>query len=148
MHITYVLDYLIQSNPSKFVIIGSICQKCVLRWDHHCPWVNNCVGFLNYKFFLLKLFWSGLAIVLAIILFSTKYAFVGWNGPNALEIQILVCLFLLIPFGLFVVPLFGSHMYLLLSNQTTLESQVRSQMVKKQVRKFDTQVLIDQVQRF
>ena len=50
----------------------SICAKCVERYDHHCPWINNCVGVGNHIPFIV------LVLVLVVYFFaSLNIAFVA-----------------------------------------------------------------------
>jgi len=77
----------------------SICKGCILGMDHHCPWINNCVGMFNKKFFILMNLYSliGNIVALFISLFYVLYK----NYYDLLEntkkivffiIQLVVCL--------------------------------------------------------
>uniref|UniRef100_A0A914I9R0 Palmitoyltransferase n=1 Tax=Globodera rostochiensis TaxID=31243 RepID=A0A914I9R0_GLORO len=57
------------------------CRRCVLLMDHHCPWINNCVGQRNQIYFVKFLFFAIVgsahaAIVLTSCLYKVIFAFV------------------------------------------------------------------------
>jgi len=101
----------------------SVCGKCVLKMDHHCPWINSCVCFNNYKFFILFLGYA-LVYCLFIACSSLPYFVQFWKGDleGAGRFHILFLFFVSVMFAISLVSLFGYHIYLILVNRTTLEA--------------------------
>eukprot|EP00096_Caligus_rogercresseyi_P010386 TRINITY_DN3768_c0_g1_i1.p1 TRINITY_DN3768_c0_g1~~TRINITY_DN3768_c0_g1_i1.p1 ORF type:complete len:370 (+),score=123.18 TRINITY_DN3768_c0_g1_i1:84-1193(+) len=102
----------------------SVCGLCMLKMDHHCPWVNNCVAFFNYKYFILFLGYA-LAYCLFVSLSSLRYFLLFWNSEDASahgKFHVLFLFFVSSMFSLSLCFLFGYHVYLISVNLTTLEA--------------------------
>ncbi|KIK66341.1 hypothetical protein GYMLUDRAFT_38150 [Collybiopsis luxurians FD-317 M1] len=97
------------------------CGTCVLKYDHHCPWIGQCVGARNHKFFL------NFNLATAVFTSYTLATLVAYtvrssNAGDDLDVQQIVIIALSGLFFIFTSTLFISHARLLMVSQTTVES--------------------------
>lgn len=99
-----------------------MCRSCITRMDHHCPWVANCIGYRNYKYFFLLLLYAGVGCwyMLHTIQSSVALIFVEEFTPTN-RFLIVLCATMLFIMGSVLVVFLTFHVFLMIEATTTIE---------------------------
>lgn len=106
----------------------STCQRCVLNMDHHCPWIANCVGFNNRKFFMLFLFYIIITLIFCLCweapLLLKEIIQITQNEKTFEPFTVIKIVGFLIQFAFLLVisSFFKFHVELVFSNSSTLDN--------------------------
>jgi len=57
----------------------SVTGRCIVKFDHFCPWVGNAVGALNHKFFFLFILYTMLTSFLALVFLAIRTIRCGYR---------------------------------------------------------------------
>jgi len=63
----------------------SVTGRCIVKFDHFCPWVNNAIGALNHKFFCLFLLYTAINCLLSLLLLFLRVVHCGYVKEEEAE---------------------------------------------------------------
>ncbi|KAJ0179046.1 hypothetical protein K1T71_005821 [Dendrolimus kikuchii] len=124
------------------------CGYCVMKMDHHCPWINCCVGHANHGYFTMFLFSAVFgclhaSIVLTICMYHAInrvwYVHNGTGREPMIYLTLTTLLLTLLAIGMAVgvVLAVGTLLYFqirgILRNQTTIEDWIVEKAVSRRV---------------